>query len=75
MACDVLDAGCGTGRWLQLLASRRADEFDWRGLRPPRCCTVLQPNLDRRASLRPWSCTALPVRDAEVDFVVWLHSS
>jgi cytosine/adenosine deaminase-related metal-dependent hydrolase/ubiquinone/menaquinone biosynthesis C-methylase UbiE len=66
---DVLDAGCGTGRWLQLLAS----------LRPASLVGVdTSPDMLQRASaklggkstLHLGSCTALPVQNSTVDLVL-----
>jgi cytosine/adenosine deaminase-related metal-dependent hydrolase/ubiquinone/menaquinone biosynthesis C-methylase UbiE len=66
---DVLDVGCGTGRWLQLLASH-----------PPKSLTGVDASaqmlhraaskLGSTAALRLGSCTALPVQDATSDLVM-----
>lgn len=66
---DVLDAGCGTGRWLQFLASRR----------PASLVGVdASPQMLQRASakvgpvstLRLGSCIALPVQNSTADLVL-----
>lgn len=66
---DVLDAGCGTGRWLQLLAS----------LHPATLVGVdTSPEMLRRASARLGSksmlhlgnCTALPIQNATADLIL-----
>jgi cytosine/adenosine deaminase-related metal-dependent hydrolase/ubiquinone/menaquinone biosynthesis C-methylase UbiE len=66
---DVLDVGCGTGRWLQLLAShapRSLIGVDASAQMLHRAATKLGPAAD----IRLGSCTALPVQDATVDLVI-----
>ncbi len=66
---DVLDAGCGTGRWLQLLASRHPTSL----IGVDGSAQMLQraaAKLGSTSSLRLGSCTALPIRNAEVDLVL-----
>jgi cytosine/adenosine deaminase-related metal-dependent hydrolase/ubiquinone/menaquinone biosynthesis C-methylase UbiE len=66
---DVLDAGCGTGRWLQLLASSHPTSLigvDASAEMLRRAAT----KLGSAASLRLGSCTALPIGDAAVDLVL-----
>jgi cytosine/adenosine deaminase-related metal-dependent hydrolase/ubiquinone/menaquinone biosynthesis C-methylase UbiE len=66
---DVLDAGCGTGRWLQLLASHPSKSLigvDASAQMLHRAAT----KLGSAASFRLGSCTALPIRDAAVDLVL-----
>jgi cytosine/adenosine deaminase-related metal-dependent hydrolase/ubiquinone/menaquinone biosynthesis C-methylase UbiE len=66
---DVLDVGCGTGRWLQLLAShapRSLIGVDASAQMLHRAATKLGPAAD----IRLGSCTALPVRDATVDLII-----
>jgi cytosine/adenosine deaminase-related metal-dependent hydrolase/ubiquinone/menaquinone biosynthesis C-methylase UbiE len=66
---DVLDAGCGTGRWLSLLASRNANSLigvDSSAEMLRRAATKIGP----ACSLRLGSCVALPVLDATIDLVI-----
>src|SRR5260370_27560197 len=60
---DVLDAGCGTGRWLQLLASHRPASLVGVDMSPE----MLQraaAKLGANSTLRMGSCAALPVQNA-----------
>ena len=66
---DVLDAGCGTGRWLQLLAGgcpRRLVGVD----SSAEMLSVAAGKLGSGYDLRIGTCTALPVADAAFDLVV-----
>jgi ubiquinone/menaquinone biosynthesis C-methylase UbiE len=66
---DVLDAGCGTGRWLQLLASSHPASL----IGVDASAQMLHragAKLGSSSSLRLGSCTALPVGDAAVDLVL-----
>jgi cytosine/adenosine deaminase-related metal-dependent hydrolase/ubiquinone/menaquinone biosynthesis C-methylase UbiE len=66
---DALDVGCGTGRWLQLLASHSPKSLvgiDTSAQMLHRAATKLGP----AAALRLGSCTALPVKDASIDLVM-----
>nr|WP_281376731.1 methyltransferase domain-containing protein [Edaphobacter lichenicola] len=66
---DVLDAGCGTGRWLQLLASRGPASLtgvDSSHKMLHRAAT----KLGAACSLRLGSCVALPIPTAAMDLVV-----
>jgi cytosine/adenosine deaminase-related metal-dependent hydrolase/ubiquinone/menaquinone biosynthesis C-methylase UbiE len=66
---DVLDAGCGTGRWLQLLASSHSMSL----IGVDASAQMLHraaAKLGSASSLRLGSCTALPVGDAAVDLVL-----
>jgi cytosine/adenosine deaminase-related metal-dependent hydrolase/ubiquinone/menaquinone biosynthesis C-methylase UbiE len=66
---DVLDAGCGTGRWLSLFASRNANSLigvDSSAEMLHRAATKIGPT----CSLRLGSCVALPILDATIDLVI-----
>src|ERR1700692_3205411 len=66
---DVLDAGCGTGRWLQFLASRHPASLV--GVDASR--EMLQrasAKLGMKSTLRLGSCTALPVQAASADLIL-----
>jgi cytosine/adenosine deaminase-related metal-dependent hydrolase/ubiquinone/menaquinone biosynthesis C-methylase UbiE len=66
---DVLDAGCGTGRWLQLLVSRGPASLT--GVdSSPKMLHHAATKLGAACSLRLGSCVALPVLDATIDLVV-----
>ena len=66
---DILDAGCGTGRWLEQLA-----EGSPRSLlgvdTSPAMLKVAAGKLNNQCDLRLGSCTALQVRDASADMVL-----
>jgi cytosine/adenosine deaminase-related metal-dependent hydrolase/ubiquinone/menaquinone biosynthesis C-methylase UbiE len=66
---DVLDAGCGTGRWLQLLASRRPASLVGVDA-SPRMLQRASAKLGTTSTLRLGSCVALPVQSATVDLVL-----
>ena len=66
---DVLDAGCGTGRWLQILASRGPATLT--GV--DTSAEMLQrasEKLGAKSTLRLGSCTALPVPSTSADLVL-----
>ena len=66
---DILDAGCGTGRWLERLA-----ELSPRSLlgvdTSSAMLKVAGSKLNNQCDLRLGSCTALPVPDASADMVL-----
>src|ERR1700740_1225699 len=66
---DILDAGCGTGRWLQEFAERSPRIF-WGVDSSPAMLKVAASKLNNHCDLRLGSCTALPVRDASADMVL-----
>ncbi len=66
---DVLDAGCGTGRWLQLLTSHNPASVT--GV--DSSAEMLQrasAKLGAKSTLILGSCTALPVQNATADLVL-----
>ncbi len=66
---DVLDAGCGTGRWLQFLASHHPASL----LGVDTSSEMLQrasAKLGTAATLRLGSCVALPVQNSAADLVL-----
>src|SRR5260370_31423393 len=66
---DVLDAGCGTGRWLQLLASHSPASLVGVDTSPEmlqRACAKLGAN----STLRLGSCAELPVQNATADLIL-----
>ena len=66
---DILDAGCGTGRWLEQLAGRSPRSL----LGVDTSSAMLKVavgKLNNQCDLRLGSCTALPVRDASADMVL-----
>jgi ubiquinone/menaquinone biosynthesis C-methylase UbiE len=66
---DILDAGCGTGRWLQQLAERSPRSL--LGVdTSPAMLKVAAGKLNNHCDLRLGSCTALPVPDASADMVL-----
>jgi cytosine/adenosine deaminase-related metal-dependent hydrolase/SAM-dependent methyltransferase len=66
---DILDVGCGTGRWLQQLAERSPRSLSGVDASPA-MLKVAAGKLNNRCDLRLGSCTALPVRDASADMVL-----
>jgi cytosine/adenosine deaminase-related metal-dependent hydrolase/ubiquinone/menaquinone biosynthesis C-methylase UbiE len=66
---DVLDAGCGTGRWLQRLVDRSPRSLLGVDISPA-MLLLAGIKLSQKCSLRPGSCTALPVSDASCDMVL-----
>ncbi len=66
---DILDAGCGTGRWLKQLAERSPRSL--LGVdTSPAMLKVAAGKLNNQCDLRLGSCVALPVRDASADMVL-----
>ena len=66
---DVLDAGCGAGRWLQLLASHRPASL----VGVDSSAGMLQrasTRLGTAASLLLGSCAALPVQNSTADVIL-----
>lgn len=66
---DVVDAGCGTGRWLSRLAGRFTNSLvgvDTSSDMLDRASVKLGGNAD----LRLGGCTALPVQDCSTDLVI-----
>jgi cytosine/adenosine deaminase-related metal-dependent hydrolase/ubiquinone/menaquinone biosynthesis C-methylase UbiE len=66
---DVLDVGCGTGRWLQLLTTHRPASL----IGVDTSSEMLQrasAKLGAKATLRLGSCTALPVQSATADLIM-----
>jgi cytosine/adenosine deaminase-related metal-dependent hydrolase/ubiquinone/menaquinone biosynthesis C-methylase UbiE len=66
---DVLDAGCGTGRWLHLLASHRPASLVGVDTSPE----MLQRASDKlgaKSTLHLGSCAALPIQDTSVDLIL-----
>jgi cytosine/adenosine deaminase-related metal-dependent hydrolase/ubiquinone/menaquinone biosynthesis C-methylase UbiE len=66
---DVLDAGCGTGRWLQLLASRHPASLVGVDT-SPQMLQRATSKLGTSSTLLLGSCAALPVREATTDLVL-----
>jgi cytosine/adenosine deaminase-related metal-dependent hydrolase/ubiquinone/menaquinone biosynthesis C-methylase UbiE len=66
---DILDAGCGTGRWLQRLADGSPRSLLGVDISPA-MLLLAGIKLSRNCSLRPGSCTALPVSDTACDMVL-----
>ena len=65
----VLDAGCGTGRWLSMLAKQSPRSLIGVDLSEEmlrHAAAKFIPNVD----LRPGSCTSLPVQDSIIDLVL-----
>jgi cytosine/adenosine deaminase-related metal-dependent hydrolase/ubiquinone/menaquinone biosynthesis C-methylase UbiE len=66
---DVLDTGCGTGRWLQLLASHRPASLVGVDASPEmlqRACA----KLGGKSTLHLGTCAALPVHNATADLIL-----
>ena len=66
---DILDAGCGTGRWMEQLAERSPRSL----LGVDTSLAMLKVaavKLNNQCDLRVGSCTALPARDASADLVL-----
>jgi cytosine/adenosine deaminase-related metal-dependent hydrolase/ubiquinone/menaquinone biosynthesis C-methylase UbiE len=66
---DVLDAGCGTGRWLQRLVDRSPRSLLGVDISPA-MLLLAGIKLSQKCSLRPGTCTALPVSDTSCDMVL-----
>lgn len=66
---DVLDAGCGTGRWLQLLAPHRPASLV--GIdASPQMLQHASAKVGTISTLRLGSCDALPIQNAAADLVL-----
>jgi ubiquinone/menaquinone biosynthesis C-methylase UbiE len=66
---DVLDAGCGTGRWLQRLADRSPRSLLGVDISPA-MLVLAGIKLGNNCDLRLGSCTDLPVSDTAADMVL-----
>ena len=66
---DVLDAGCGTGRWLGQFAGRSPRSLVGVDISPV-MLGLAASKLNHGCELLLGSCTALPVRDAAADLVL-----
>jgi cytosine/adenosine deaminase-related metal-dependent hydrolase/ubiquinone/menaquinone biosynthesis C-methylase UbiE len=66
---DVLDAGCGTGRWLQVLASHRPASLVGVDA-SPEMLRRASAKLGTKSTLRLGGCTALPVQSATADLIL-----
>jgi cytosine/adenosine deaminase-related metal-dependent hydrolase/ubiquinone/menaquinone biosynthesis C-methylase UbiE len=66
---DVLDAGCGTGRWLGQFAGRSPRSLVGVDISPV-MLGLAASKLNHGCELLLGSCTALPVRDATADLVL-----
>lgn len=66
---DVLDAGCGTGRWLQFLAADRPASLVGVDA-SPQMLQRASAKLGPVATLRLGSCVALPVQNSTADLVL-----
>jgi len=66
---DVLDAGCGTGRWLTQLAARSPRSLLGVDI-SPQMLQLAASKLDHNCDLRLGSCTALPFNNGAADMVL-----
>jgi ubiquinone/menaquinone biosynthesis C-methylase UbiE len=66
---DVLDAGCGTGRWLHQLADRSPRSLLGVDISPA-MLLLAATKVNHSCDLRLGSCTALPVSDCAADVVL-----
>ncbi len=66
---DILDAGCGTGRWLHRLTRRSPRSLLGVDISPA-MLLLAADKLNHDGDLRLGSCDALPVRDAAADIVL-----
>jgi cytosine/adenosine deaminase-related metal-dependent hydrolase/ubiquinone/menaquinone biosynthesis C-methylase UbiE len=66
---DVLDAGCGTGRWLQLLAGRAPRNLLGVDI-SPQMLQAASTKLGGNCDLRLGSCDALPFDNGVADLVL-----
>ena len=66
---DVLDAGCGTGRWLQLLAPHHPASLVGVDA-SPQMLQRAATKLGTAATLRLGSCVALPAPNSAIDLVL-----
>jgi cytosine/adenosine deaminase-related metal-dependent hydrolase/ubiquinone/menaquinone biosynthesis C-methylase UbiE len=63
----VLDAGCGTGRWLSELVEQNPSTLIGVDSSPAMLTSAAKRT---KADLRVGDCTALPVEDATIDFIL-----
>src|ERR1700750_72129 len=66
---DVLDAGCGTGRWLQLLSSHHPASLTGVDT-SPEMLKRATARLGTKSTLHLGSCTALPVQNTTADLIL-----
>jgi cytosine/adenosine deaminase-related metal-dependent hydrolase/ubiquinone/menaquinone biosynthesis C-methylase UbiE len=66
---DVLDAGCGTGRWLHQLAARSPRSLLGADI-SPQMLLLAAAKLGHNCDLRLGSCTALPFNNGVADVVL-----
>jgi cytosine/adenosine deaminase-related metal-dependent hydrolase/ubiquinone/menaquinone biosynthesis C-methylase UbiE len=66
---DVLDIGCGTGRWLQLLASLRPASLVGVDT-SPEMLQRASAKLGAKSTLHLGSCAALPVQNVTADIIL-----
>jgi cytosine/adenosine deaminase-related metal-dependent hydrolase/SAM-dependent methyltransferase len=66
---DVLDAGCGTGRWLHQLADRSPRSLLGADI-SPQMLLLAAAKLGHNCDLRLGSCTALPFKNGVADVVL-----
>src|ERR1700721_2407902 len=66
---DVLDAGCGTGRWLQLLASCRPASLVG-GDSSPEMLQRASAKIGTAWTLLLGSCVPFPIQNAAIDLVL-----
>jgi cytosine/adenosine deaminase-related metal-dependent hydrolase/ubiquinone/menaquinone biosynthesis C-methylase UbiE len=66
---DVLDAGCGTGRWLQLLALHHPASLTGVDT-SPEMLKRATARLGTKSTLHLGSCTALPVQNTTADLIL-----
>ena len=66
---DVLDAGCGTGRWLNQLARRSPRSLFGVDI-SPQMLLQAAAKLGTQCDLRLGSCTAMPLANASADMVL-----
>jgi cytosine/adenosine deaminase-related metal-dependent hydrolase/ubiquinone/menaquinone biosynthesis C-methylase UbiE len=66
---DVVDAGCGTGRWLQLLASHGAASLVGVDT-SPEMLQRASAKLGTRSTLHLGTCAALPIQNATADLIL-----
>src|SRR5260370_22711193 len=66
---DVLDAGCGTGRWLQLLASHSPASLVGVDT-SPEMMQRAPAKIGTKSTRRLCSCTALPVQNTAADLIL-----
>jgi cytosine/adenosine deaminase-related metal-dependent hydrolase/ubiquinone/menaquinone biosynthesis C-methylase UbiE len=66
---DVLDAGCGTGRWLHLLESHRPASLVGVDT-SPEMLQRASAKLGAKSTLHLGSCAALPIQDSSVDLIL-----